>query len=132
MTETEETGAIIMLKRTVFTPLIALFGSIVISPAIADTIEPATPNTIAQYWDTCGQMGWNNVDTFETDDFFVSICQENDVLHLVGEAKDLSGFVDLPVFETRDRRYAMQEGDEYLAIDNDLLITLQEIQAAED
>lgn len=121
-----------MLKHTVFTPLLALLGSIVISPAIADTIEPATPTTITQYWDTCGQMGWNNVDTFETDDFYVFICQENDVLHLVGEAKDLSGFVDFPVFETRDRRYAIQEGDDYLAIDNDLLITVQAGQVAAD
>jgi hypothetical protein len=121
-----------MLKRTVFSPLVALLSSIVMSPAIADTIEPATSTTIAQYWDTCGQMGWENVDMFETDDFYVSICQEDEVLYLVGEAKDLSGFVDFPVLETRDRRYAVQEGDDYLAIDNEMLITQQEVQSAAD
>lgn len=121
-----------MLKRTVFAPIVAFLGSIIMSPAIADTIEPATSNTIAQYWDTCGQMGWENVDTFETDDFYVSICQEDEVLYLVGEAKDLSGFVDFPVLETRDRRYAVQDGDDYLAIDNEMLITQQEVQSAVD
>jgi hypothetical protein len=121
-----------MLKLTVFAPFVALLSSIAVYPAMADTIDTAPSTAIAQYWDTCGQMGWENVDTFETEDFFVSICQEEDVLYLVGEAKDLSGFVDFPVLETRDRRYAVQEGEEYLAISNDVLITQQEIQAAED
>jgi hypothetical protein len=36
------------------------------------------------------------------------------------------------VLETRDRRYAVQEGDDYLAIDNEMLITQQEVQSAAD
>ena len=125
-----------MNAAKVFAPLAIILGSTTLAalatPSFAESVEPDSPIEVVQYWDTCGQMGWEDVDSFETDDFFVSICQEDGVLHLVGEAKDLSGFVDLPVFETRDRRYAVRDGEDYLAIDNELLIGLQEIQSDTD
>lgn len=121
-----------MLKYIIFAPLVALLGSLAVSPGMAGTSPSTDSIAIAQYWDTCGQMGGMNVETFETEDFYVSICQEEDGLFLVGEAKDLSGFVDFPVLETRDRRYAVQEGEDYHAVSNDLLLTQYEMQTADD
>jgi len=117
-------------------PLMAIIGGATfaagMNPTTAEPVDPLeseSPARVAQYWDTCGQMGWEDVDSFETDEFFVSVCRGDETLHLVGEAKDWSGFVDFPVFETRDRRYAVREGVDLTAVDNELLIGLQEWQA---
>ena len=121
-----------MIKLSIVAPLTAVFTGLLALPALASLETVFTNNSplhIAQYWDTCGQMGWVAIDTFTTDDFYVSICQDGEILQLVGEAKDGGGFLDMAVLETRDRRYAIREGEDVILVDNELLNTQQDLQS---
>ncbi|MBP0000290.1 MAG: hypothetical protein J7641_15065 [Cyanobacteria bacterium SID2] len=115
-----------MESRWILAVASVLVSSLSFAPhTLAGTASSPGDGHLAQYWDTCSQMGWEDVEFFETEDFYVNICQEEDQLYFVGERKDGTGMLDFPIVDRSEVGYIIQNGDRLYTIDRQRLVIRQ-------
>lgn len=113
------------------TPKLVAVASVLVSsvwlapPTLAGGSMTHERPRIAQYWDTCGQMGWSEVEAFETEEFYVNICSDGDALYFVGEPKEGTEIIDLPVVERTETGYVAENEDFRYVLDRQRLVIRQ-------
>lgn len=100
-------------------------GAWLASPVFAGEGGVGENARIAQYWDTCGQMGWSEVESFETEEFYVNICSDGDALYFVGEPKVGTDIIDLPVVERTETGYVAENDNSRYVLDRQRLVIRQ-------